>query len=98
MTYILTKWPGVTQVRDGVAIDRDSEQAVDGAKYDYEVVSVDFNIQNENRLGRSDRCRSAFNLPRFERILQVVWVESEACVREDSGTVNLLILLGTSWI
>ena len=27
------------QVRDGVAIDRDSEKAVDGYKYDYEVVA-----------------------------------------------------------
>ncbi len=31
-------WAGVTQVRDGVAIDRDSERAVDGLKYDFEVV------------------------------------------------------------
>lgn len=31
-------WAGVTQVRDGVAIDRDSERAVDRLKYDFEVV------------------------------------------------------------
>jgi len=31
-------WSGVVQVRDGVGIDRDSETAKDGAKYDYEVV------------------------------------------------------------
>ena len=34
------EWAEATQVRDGVAIDRDSERAVDGLKYDYEVVSV----------------------------------------------------------
>jgi len=32
------EWPGVTQIRDGVAIDRDSERARDRLKYDYEVV------------------------------------------------------------
>lgn len=35
---ILKKWAGITQTRDGVVIDRDSETAVDGAKYDYEVI------------------------------------------------------------
>ena len=34
------EWAEATQVRDGVAIDRDSERAVDRLKYDYEVVSV----------------------------------------------------------
>jgi CRISPR-associated RAMP protein (TIGR02581 family) len=34
----LIDWAGVTQVRDGVGIDRDSERAVDRIKYDYEVV------------------------------------------------------------
>jgi CRISPR-associated RAMP protein (TIGR02581 family) len=33
-----SNWAGVTQVRDGVAIDRDSERAVDRLKYDFEVV------------------------------------------------------------
>jgi CRISPR-associated RAMP protein (TIGR02581 family) len=32
------EWSGVVQVRDGVGIDRDSETAKDGAKYDFEVV------------------------------------------------------------
>lgn len=32
-------WPGVTQIRDGVVIDRDSEKAVDGLLYNFEVVS-----------------------------------------------------------
>jgi CRISPR-associated RAMP protein (TIGR02581 family) len=32
------EWSGRTQIRDGVAIDRDSETAKSGAKYDYEVV------------------------------------------------------------
>lgn len=31
-------WSGTTQIRDGVAIDRDSETAKSGAKYDFEVV------------------------------------------------------------
>ena len=34
----LTEWASVVQVRDGVVIDRDSQTAVDGLKYDYEVV------------------------------------------------------------
>jgi len=34
----LIQWAGTTQIRDGVAIDRDSEKAVDKLKYDYEVV------------------------------------------------------------
>lgn len=34
------EWPESTQVRHGVAIDRDSERAMDKLLYDYEVVSV----------------------------------------------------------
>jgi len=34
----LEEWHGVIQVRDGVAIDRDSEKAKDRLKYDFEVV------------------------------------------------------------
>lgn len=34
------EWSETTQIRDGVAIDRDSERAVDKLKYDYEVVPV----------------------------------------------------------
>lgn len=34
----LTEWASVVQVRDGVVIDRDGQTAVDGLKYDYEVV------------------------------------------------------------
>jgi CRISPR-associated RAMP protein (TIGR02581 family) len=33
-------WSGVLQIRDGVAIDRDSEKAKDRLKYDFEVVPV----------------------------------------------------------
>lgn len=37
--YLLNEeWSGTTQIRDGVAIDRDSETAKDAAKYDFEVV------------------------------------------------------------
>ncbi|MEX1027455.1 MAG: CRISPR-associated RAMP protein Csx7 [Candidatus Paceibacterota bacterium] len=34
----LRDWAEIVQVRDGVVIDRDSQTAVDGLKYDYEVV------------------------------------------------------------
>lgn len=39
-------WPGGIQVRDGVAIDRDSEKAKDRLKYDFEVVpaSAEFTL------------------------------------------------------
>ena len=37
----LTEWASVVQVRDGVVIDRDSQTAVNGLKYDYEVVPPD---------------------------------------------------------
>src|SRR5579859_6020922 len=37
--YIADKsWDGIIQIRDGVAIDRDSEKAKDRLKYDFEVV------------------------------------------------------------
>ena len=40
------EWASVVQVRDGVVIDRDSQTAVDGLKYDYEVIppSSRFNL------------------------------------------------------
>ena len=45
-------WSDVTEVRDGVVIDRDSERAVDRLKFDYEVVPAgiefDFTITVEN--------------------------------------------------
>ena len=34
----LREWAGVVEVRDGVVIDRDSHTAMDGLKYDYEVI------------------------------------------------------------
>ncbi len=43
-------WAGVTQVRDGVVIDRDSEKAVHGLKYDFEVVPVGAQFSFEIRL------------------------------------------------
>jgi len=41
------EWGGIIQVRDGVAIDRDSERARDRLKYDFEVVpaSATFNLE-----------------------------------------------------
>jgi CRISPR-associated protein Csm3 len=38
LAVIPATWAGLTEVRDGVGIDRDSERAVDRIKYDYEVV------------------------------------------------------------
>jgi len=40
-------WSGIIQIRDGVAIDRDSEKAKDRLKYDFEVVpaSAVFNLE-----------------------------------------------------
>jgi CRISPR-associated protein Csm3 len=46
--YITDKiWDGIIQIRDGVAIDRDSEKAKDRLKYDFEVVpaSASFNLE-----------------------------------------------------
>jgi CRISPR-associated RAMP protein (TIGR02581 family) len=53
----LADWAEVTQVRDGVVIDRDSEKAVEGLKYDFEVVPADATFRFEIRLenpGRKD--------------------------------------------
>jgi CRISPR-associated RAMP protein (TIGR02581 family) len=43
----LHDWAGTTQIRDGVAIDRDSERAMEGLKYDFEVVppGATFNLR-----------------------------------------------------
>lgn len=38
LSVLTETWAGITEVRDGVGIDRDSERAVDRIKYDYEVV------------------------------------------------------------
>jgi CRISPR-associated RAMP protein (TIGR02581 family) len=50
--YLLEEQDSVVQRRDGVAIDRDSERAIDGLKYDYEVVPptlrFDFELRLEN--------------------------------------------------
>ena len=35
---MLKEWASIVQVRDGVVIDRDSQTAVNGLKYDYEVI------------------------------------------------------------
>ncbi len=45
--YLCPKQESIVQRRDGVAIDRDSERAMDRLKYDYEVVpaSVRFNFE-----------------------------------------------------
>jgi CRISPR-associated protein Csm3 len=49
------EWSGIVQVRDGVAIDRDSETAKDRLKYDFEVVpsnavfSLSITLENATR-------------------------------------------------
>jgi CRISPR-associated RAMP protein (TIGR02581 family) len=43
-------YEGIIQRRDGVAIDRDSERAVDGLKYDFEVVAPSLQFGCEIRL------------------------------------------------
>lgn len=52
LNVILGSWAGITEVRDGVGIDRDSGRAVDRIKYDYEVVpsetEFDFRLVLEN--------------------------------------------------
>lgn len=52
LAVVPSTWAGITEVRDGVGIDRDSERAVDRVKYDYEVVpsetEFDFSLVLEN--------------------------------------------------
>lgn len=50
--YVSEPWVGLFEKRDGVGIDRDTETAAEGAKYDYEVVpsktEFDFKMICEN--------------------------------------------------
>jgi len=50
--YVSEPWAGVFEKRDGVGIDRDTETAAEGAKFDYEVVpsqtEFDFEMICEN--------------------------------------------------
>src|SRR5262245_41763724 len=48
--YLLEGQDSIIQRRDGVAIDRDAERAVDGLKYDYEVVPSTLRFGFEVRL------------------------------------------------
>lgn len=62
-------WAGATQVRDGVAIDRDSERAVPRLKYDYEVVSVGSTFEMEIVLedpSDTDLCLACIGLSEFK--------------------------------
>lgn len=62
-------WQNVSEIRDGVAIDRDSERAVDKQKYDYEVIpsgiKLDFEIIAEN-LDESEKGLLAIGLMEFQ--------------------------------
>lgn len=63
------EWAETTQVRDGVAIDRDSERAVDRLKYDYEVVSVGSTFEMEIVLenpSNTDLCLACVGLNEFK--------------------------------
>lgn len=66
----LLDWAGVTQVRDGVVIDRDSEKAVEGLKYDFEVVPAgavfDFEIRLENPRDPEDLGLTCLGLNEFQ--------------------------------
>src|SRR5690606_25672439 len=50
------RWVGRVEVRDGVAIDRDTEAAADGRKYDFEVVpretAFDLHLRVDNATPR----------------------------------------------
>ena len=50
--YVSEPYIGIFEIRDGVGIDRDTETAVDGAKFDYEVVpsqtEFEFEMIGEN--------------------------------------------------
>lgn len=52
----IEEWPEVTEIRDGVGIDRDSERAVEQIKFDFEVVpagtAFDFKLIVENPTSR----------------------------------------------
>ncbi len=52
------EWNGMVQIRDGVAIDRDTEKARDGLKYDFEVVpaSATFKLKICWKIPRSATC------------------------------------------
>lgn len=66
-------WAGVIEKRDGVGIDRDSGTAVDGVKYDYDVVpsgaEFAFELLGENLQ------------PKEERLVQMVLLEWSRDVR-----------------
>ena len=66
----LLDWAGVTQVRDGVVIDRDSEKAVEGLKYDFEVVPAGavfgFEIRLENPRDPEDLGLTCLGLNEFQ--------------------------------
>lgn len=66
----LIDWAGVTQIRDGVVIDRDSEKAVEGLKYDFEVVPAGavftFEIRLENPRKPDDLALTCLGLNEFQ--------------------------------
>ena len=66
----MVDWAGVTQIRDGVVIDRDSEKAVEGLKYDFEVVPAGavftFEIRLENPRDPKDIGLTCLGLNEFQ--------------------------------
>lgn len=66
----LIDWAGVTQIRDGVVIDRDSEKAVEGLKYDFEVIPAGavftFEIRLENPRKPDDLALTCLGLNEFQ--------------------------------
>lgn len=71
MTVIENTWAGVTEIRDGVGIDRDTECAVAQIKYDYEVVpsetAFSFRLQLESpEAERQELALTAIGLREFQ--------------------------------
>jgi CRISPR-associated RAMP protein (TIGR02581 family) len=66
--YLSKGSAGITRIRDGVAIDRDSEKAMDRLKYDYEVVDAaarfDLRLTLENP-SDTDLCLTCLGINEF---------------------------------
>ncbi len=62
LSVIPETWAGLTEVRDGVGIDRDSERAMDRIKYDYEVVPSGTEFQFTLVIENPDETRKEMSL------------------------------------
>ena len=62
LSVIPETWSGLTEVRDGVGIDRDSERAMDQIKYDYEVVPSGTEFEFRLVVENPDQARNEIGL------------------------------------